>query len=568
MGAVPFATATQYWLETRVRLGTSTGAFTILPVRQKLNAVPYALNVRTLPPGIVTGASLAPNAVGPVAILDNSITATDIGVNAVGLAEINPTQVQTRVSGICASGFSMRAIAQNGTVTCEVGGSNAWRLLGNTGTNSLTQFLGTTDNQPLNLRVNNQRVLRLEPNAISPNIIGGNRVNFVTAGVRGATIGGGGVPTGDTDPDFVDEGPNRVTDAYGTVSGGYNNQAGDNAGTVIDLPFATVGGGNNNTASGIGSTVAGGITNTASDVASTVAGGRNNTASSSDSTVAGGRNNTASGPASTVAGGASNIASGERSFAAGTGAKATHEGMFVWSDSSTNFRFIPADDSVTSGGLANGWTAPNNTFNVRATGGVWFVTGVSNNTGVGAYLQPGSGSWGSGSSRTYKSDFAPVDADAVFKAVVTLPLSYWRYSGEAKHIRHLGPVAEDFRQTFALGSDDKSITTVDADGVAMVAIQGLNRKLEQENAKLKAKSTKLEAENTTIKARLTALEKQTATHTRTHAWRHWKRGLSGCFRRERSEERNGESEKRGNREMGNEKLEFRKRQCHDLWRER
>ncbi len=36
--AAPFATATQYWLETRVRAGTSTGAFTVVPVRQKLNA--------------------------------------------------------------------------------------------------------------------------------------------------------------------------------------------------------------------------------------------------------------------------------------------------------------------------------------------------------------------------------------------------------------------------------------------------------------------------------------------------------------------------------------------------
>jgi hypothetical protein len=67
-------------------------------VRQKLNAVPYALNVRALPPGIVTGSALAPNAVGPVAILDNSITAADIGPNAVGLTEINSTQLQARAT--------------------------------------------------------------------------------------------------------------------------------------------------------------------------------------------------------------------------------------------------------------------------------------------------------------------------------------------------------------------------------------------------------------------------------------------------------------------------------------
>ena len=34
--------------------------------------------------------------------------------------------------------------------------------------------LGTTDNQPLDIRVNNARVMRYEPNAISPNVIGGS----------------------------------------------------------------------------------------------------------------------------------------------------------------------------------------------------------------------------------------------------------------------------------------------------------------------------------------------------------------------------------------------------------
>ncbi|NOT55802.1 MAG: hypothetical protein HOP18_14475 [Deltaproteobacteria bacterium] len=238
-GATPFATATQYWVETRVRAGTSTGAFTTLAPRLKMNAVPYALNVRTLPPNIVTGSHIAANAVGPVAILDNSIGAADIGTNAVGLTEINTTQVQARVSGICAPGSSMQAIAQNGTVTCEPDGANAWRVSGNAGTNPTTHFLGTTDNQPLNIRVNNQRVARFEPNLISPNVIEGHSANFVTPGVRGATISGGGVAS-NTDPDFSIEGPNRVTDAYGAVSGGYNNQAGDNAGTTLARSFATV----------------------------------------------------------------------------------------------------------------------------------------------------------------------------------------------------------------------------------------------------------------------------------------------------------------------------------------
>ena len=84
-----------------------------------------------------------------------------------------------------------------------------------------TRGAGTTDNQPLDIRADDARVMRYEPNAISPNVIGGNPANNVTAGVRGATIGGGGDADGDTEPNFGFEGPNVVTDVYGTVGGGY-----------------------------------------------------------------------------------------------------------------------------------------------------------------------------------------------------------------------------------------------------------------------------------------------------------------------------------------------------------
>ncbi len=539
-GAPPFATATQYWLETRVRPGISTGAFMVVG-RQKLNAVPYALNVRTLPPGIVTGTSIAPNAVGPVAILDNSITATDIGTNAVGLTEINPMQVQTRVIGGCPAGQSLRAIAQNGTVICDAGGSTAWRLLGNAGTNPLSHFLGTTDNQPLNFRVNNQRVLQLEPNAISPNLIGGHAANFVTTGVRGATIGGGGVPTGDTDPIFSGEGPNRVTDAYGTVGGGYNNQAGNNEGTTFDQTFTTVGGGWGNIASG---------------AYGTVAGGWGNTVNGAFSTVAGGQGNIASGAYGTVAGGWGNIASGDYSFVVGRLAKnadPTHDGVFMFADSQF-IEFLSAGP---------------NTFNVRAQGGMhlntqtnlffgaqtrqmltlWNVPGVDN-YGIGVQagtlyfrtgdhfswfrdgvhhdgtFQPGAGgtetmrldasgnlsirgAFGSLSDRTMKTDFTAVNSQEVLEQVIALPIQNWRYKHD-QGTRHIGPVAQDFHAAFAVGTDDKHIATVDADGVAFAAIQGLYRKGEQENAKLRA-------ENAKMKARLAALEAEATKHARTHA---------------------------------------------------
>ena len=43
-----------------------------------------------------------------------------------------------------------------------------------------------------------------------------------------------------------------------------------------------------------------------------------------------------------------------------------------------------------------------------------------------------------------------------------------------------------------MGADERSIAAIDADGVALAAIQGLNAKLEKENAELKARLEKLE----------------------------------------------------------------------------
>jgi hypothetical protein len=40
-----------------------------------------------------------------------------------------------------------------------------------------------------------------------------------------------------------------------------------------------------------------------------------------------------------------------------------------------------------------------------------------------------------------------------------------------------GAPTQDFHTAFSLGADDKHIATVDADGVALPAIQGLNQKV-------------------------------------------------------------------------------------------
>lgn len=217
---------------------------------------------------------------------------------------------------------------------------------------------------------NNLAGLAVQPNASNdaPNLIGGSSVNFVTGGVIGATIGGGGAANYSGSPYT-----NSVTSSFSTVGGGYANTAG---GYGLG---STVAGGSENTASGYGSTVAGGGGNSAiGAVESTVGGGSGNTASGHyEATVGGGLNNTASGNYATIPGGSQNVASGAYSFAAGQQAQATNVGVFVWADSqSAPFASIN-----------------NDSFNVRAQGGVRFVTGGAGLTVDGPLNSDGAPDW-------------------------------------------------------------------------------------------------------------------------------------------------------------------------------
>jgi len=125
-----------------------------------------------------------------------------------------------------------------------------WKTTGNSGTTPGANFLGTTDNQAVELRANGSRVLRLEPNPNSPNLLGGYSGNTITSGAYGATISGGGLGG-----NYV----NSVTDEMGTVAGGYANRAGNASGTTTDANLATVGGGQQNLASGRLTTIPGGF---------------------------------------------------------------------------------------------------------------------------------------------------------------------------------------------------------------------------------------------------------------------------------------------------------------------
>lgn len=113
------------------------------------------------------------------------------------------------------------------------------------------------------------------------------------------------------------------------------------------------------------------------------------------------------------------------------------------------------------------------------------VVGNDNTNGNGAYLSIG-GTWMNGSSKTYKHNITAVHAKDILKKVNQLPIYQWTYNGGNE--RHIGPLAEDFYQLFATGSDSLHISTIDPSGVALASVQALSQETEnlKESVKLLA----------------------------------------------------------------------------------
>jgi len=290
--------------------------------------------------------------------------------------------------------------------------------------------------------------------------VGGGRNN--NASSHGTTIGGGW--------------KNTASASLATVSGGTNNTA--------SQVGASVGGGSGNTASQQYATIGGGYLNTASVSFATISGGNFNTASQNGASVGGGNSNTASGTYATVPGGYMSTAQGNYSFAAGRKAKANNEGCFVWGDS-TNAEIACNTN--------NAWVA-------RTTGGVYFYTNAALTSGV--RVLSGASAWSSVSDRNLKENFAVADGQDVLERLSKVPITTWNYKAQDASIRHMGPVAQDFYASFGLGEDETLISTIDADGVALAAIQGLYERSQT----LQAENTALRQQVSDLESRMAALE--------------------------------------------------------------
>jgi hypothetical protein len=294
-----------YWLEIGVRPFKNNPPPYDWKPRLQIRPVPYAL--------FASNAATATTAT-------TAITANGVSANAVSAAGIAASQVVKSLNGLhddvtLVAGANVTLTPNNNkTITIDSSsGASGWSLTGNAGTTAGVNFMGTTDDKPLELRANGQPSLKLQyattqpssPNAWENgiNVAGGFWGNFVNSSYVGGTIAGGGYYQASFIGTFDGPHPNYVGGNFGTVGGGYDNIAYE---------------------------------------------------------------------AATVPGGYGNEAKGRLSFAAGKYAAALHDGCFVWNDSTA---FQPYRIGGGGGEFVGGWVYDNpttgpNQFRIKASGGV------------------------------------------------------------------------------------------------------------------------------------------------------------------------------------------------------
>src|SRR3954447_19112515 len=108
------------------------------------NVAPDSLGSAKIAPRSVKNSDLGLGASSSNTIADGGIQAIDVKNNTLTGTQIDEstldaTVLQRRIGGTCAPAQAIRAVAQNGTVTCESvggGGGSSWSLSGNAATTS------------------------------------------------------------------------------------------------------------------------------------------------------------------------------------------------------------------------------------------------------------------------------------------------------------------------------------------------------------------------------------------------------------------------------------------------
>jgi hypothetical protein len=106
--------------------------------------------------------------------------------------------------------------------------------------------------------------------------------------------------------------------------------------------------------------------------------------------------------------------------------------------------------------------------------------------------------WNTSSDRNLKENFEAVDTLEVLEKLAGIPMDTWNFKTQDDTVRHMGPMAQDFYAAFGLGKGETTIATVDADGVALAAIQGLYDMLQEQRALIEEQRSLIERQQSAI----------------------------------------------------------------------
>ena len=537
---IPASVFTNGGVHLRLWFNDGAQGFTQLSPDLPVTSVGYALLAASVLNDSVNTGGLANGSVTTPKLANGVVTSEKIANGSIELADFSSATLasfwRTAGNNGTTPGTHFLGTTDNRVLEVKVNGARALRLEPTATNGSVNVIGGSSGNH-------------VAPGVVGATIAGGGSLDYFgnlnwsnTVQSHFGTISGGAENT---------IGTNALG---GTIGGGTENTIWTNAGSAtigggfgndILAGLSTIGGGDRNgIQAGAGeSTIGGGIFNEIQNGSfqSTIGGGSGNIIQgSARATIGGGWRNVIgpNGSYAVIPGGVENQASGLYSFAAGYLARARHSGAFVWADS-TGVEFASTGNNQflirAAGGVGIGITNPVAPLHLRGAaqtmavidsshtmgtwlgignlsgGQRWSIISTGNGNGEGAgrllfftsqsndtkmRLEPNGnlvidGSLSELSDRNRKENFDAVDPQTVLEKVAGLPIARWNYRDDPG-TTHLGPVAQDFHAAFGLGADDKRIATMDASGVALAAVQGLNQKMKEKDARIAELEHRLE----------------------------------------------------------------------------
>ncbi|OEG74519.1 hypothetical protein BEL05_18965 [Shewanella colwelliana] len=136
-------------------------------------------------------------------------------------------------------------------------------------------------------------------------------------------------------------------------------------------------------------------------------------------------------------------------------------------------------DAASQGGKYAWHLLPNG--NIEQTGNLW----VGGDITAQGTISPGS-------SRATKNNINLINGESILQLIANLDIYSWSYIKDAGKVTHIGPMAEEFFETFNVGVDNKHISPTDTSGISLAAIKALMDKVESQNAKIEQLESSLE----------------------------------------------------------------------------